>query len=282
MIPKKVYNYNNIRVFAVCLAIAVSILWWFLALTSRTYHYQIVGFPINNYITLDISLWNVWASSDCSPNIMRNKLNIDFCKLIVSKIDRQSIGNVMRYLCLLGYGSNSRISRCSSFTDLYIASVTLIIIASMVIVLLISSLFFLTVLYITKRLQRIRSIVLTQTILAAMLSIMGIFLYLLIGGFFANIMGFGNTIKSNRMSSLFFGSSTLGVGFYIALLACLYTCLVVPWVSSVINIISKEEINKDDTDVIRQALFDIYLEEEIDETQRLLMMLNDQSRVRNY
>ncbi|OII72766.1 uncharacterized protein cubi_03636 [Cryptosporidium ubiquitum] len=267
-------RYNRLRVFTAAFSMLVAGIWWMLALFSRSYHYLIVSFPIGNYLSMDISLWNIWASSDCNPTMLNGRLNFDFCRWVISNIDGNSIGEVMRFLCLRGYGLTSEESNCTTFSNLYTASAAMISSIIIIIALLVSAPIWLIILYFRGSNKKIRSIVLTQLLLASAVSLLSLFLYTSIGGFHAEFNGFGNAIKTNRLSSLFFDSSTLNSGFYISVTAAAITIFLIPWISYIIKNVENEEVDSTSyVSALKQTYYNYRLEDEIAETERLIHKL---------
>ncbi|KAH7647791.1 hypothetical protein FG379_000417 [Cryptosporidium bovis] len=269
-------EYNRLRVFVAAFSMSVAAFWWTLALFSRSYHYLIISFPIGNYLTMDISLWNIWASSDCNPVLLNGRLNFDFCRWVISNIDGNSIGEVMRFLCLRGYGLNSQESNCTTFSNLYSGSAAMIASIIIVISLLVASSISIVVLYVRCSRKNIRAIVLIQLVLASAISILSIFIYVSVGGFQADFSGFSHSVKSNRLSSLFFNSNTLNSGFYIAITAASFTTFLIPWVSYIIKSIEEENIeNTSYVSALKHAYYSQKLEDEIAETEYLLNRLKN-------
>ncbi|KAF7458241.1 putative integral membrane protein [Cryptosporidium felis] len=268
-------KYNRLRVFTAAFSMFVAGIWWMLALFSRSYHYLIISFPIGNYLTMDISLWNIWASSDCNPTIVNGRLNFDFCRWVISNVDGNSIGEVMRFLCLRGYGLNSQESNCTTFSNLYTASAAMISSIIIIIALLISAPTWLVVLYFRESKRKVRVIVLSQLLFASVISLISLFLYTSIGGFQAEFNGFSNSTRTNRLSSLFFNSSTLNSGFYISAASTAFTIFLIPWINYIIKNIETADIdNTSYISALKQTYYNAKLEDEIAETERLIEKLN--------
>ena len=267
-------DYNRLRVFVATFSILVAAFWWVLALFSRSYHYLIISFPIGNYLSMDISLWNIWASSDCNPVMINGRLNFDFCRWVISNIDGNSIGEVMRFLCLRGYGLNSQESNCTAFSNLYSGSAAMIASIILIVSLLVSSSVSIIVLYFRSSRKNIRAIVLVQLVLASAISILSLFIYVSVGGFQADFSGFSHSTRTNRLSSLFFNSSTLNSGFYIAVTAASFTTFLIPWISYIIKSIEEEYAeNISYVSALKHAYYTQRLEDEIAGTQYLLNKL---------
>lgn len=267
-------RYNRLRVFTAAFSMLVAGIWWMLALFSRSYHYLVISFPIGNYLSMDISLWNVWASSDCNPTMLNGRLNFDFCRWVISNVDGNSISEVMRFLCLRGYGLASEESNCTTFSNLYTASAAMISSIIIIIALLVSAPTWLVVLYYRGSKKKIKLVVLTQLLLASAISMLAMFLYTSIGGFQAEFNGFSHSTKTNRLSSLFFDSSTLNSGFYISVTAAAITIFLIPWVSYIIKGIEMEDVDSSSyVSALKQTYYNYRLEDEIAETERLIHKL---------
>ncbi|KAJ1609051.1 putative signal peptide-containing protein [Cryptosporidium canis] len=267
-------KYSRLRVFTAAFSMLVAGIWWMLALFSRSYHYLIVSFPIGNYLSMDISLWNIWASSDCNPTMLNGRLNFDFCRWVISNVDGYSIGEVMRFLCLRGYGLASEESDCTTFSNLYTASAAMISSIIIIIALLVSASSWLVILYYRGSKKKIKAIVLTQLLLASAISMLALFLYTSIGGFQAEFNGFGNSIRTNRLSSLFFNSTTLNSGFYISMVASAITIFLIPWINYIIKNIEMEGVETSSyVSALKQTYYNKRLEDEITETERLIHKL---------